>query len=174
MFRFNKPEKNRRSASASARAKQPNKGRLLELGVLATFLLVVLYIISVSVRITTGVSETLDSPEHVVRLQILNGCGVNGLASKVADALADYSDPDLEIEVIDTDNFDLRKVTRTFLISRQKDERGGTILAEKIGLDPSEIVFEPLENNYRQVSVTLILGEDWETLKLLNNSGREK
>lgn len=145
---------------------------MLELGVLATFLVVLLYITSVFMKVTTGVSETLDSPMHVVRLQVLNGCGVDGLANRVTDALADYTDQNLEIKIVDTDNFNLKKVVRTFLISRQEDKRAVTILARTIGLDPSEIVYEPLENNYRQVSVTLILGEDWENVKLPTSSER--
>ena len=126
-----------------------------------------------TLKITTGVSETLDSPDYVVRLQVLNGCEVNGLAARGSDLLADYADSDIEVKVVDTDNFDLHKVTGTFIISRHEDMKVARVLARKLGLEPSTVVYRPLENNYRQISATLVLGEDWETLNLAQRLGRE-
>jgi len=138
------------------------------------FVVVLVYVISLSMRISRGVSRTLETPEHVVRLQILNGCGVTGLAAHVADGLADYADRDLEIKVVDTDNFDLSQVGESFVISRIEDNATAVLLAQKLGLHASEVPFKPLENNYRQVTATLVLGEDWSTVEPLNSLVTEK
>ena len=140
---------------------------------MVVFLVVVIWVASMTLKITTGVSETLDSPDYVVRLQVLNGCEVNGLAARASDWLADYADSDIEVKVVDTDNFDLHKVTGTFIISRDEDMKVARMLAGKLGLEPSTVVYRPLEKNYRQISATLVLGEDWESLNLAQRLGRE-
>ncbi|MCK4373507.1 MAG: hypothetical protein KAW61_10180, partial [candidate division Zixibacteria bacterium] len=94
--------------------------------------------------------------------------------ARVADGLADYTDVDLVIKVVDTDNFDLSRVSETFVLSRLEDRSAATVLAQKLGLIADGITFKPLENNYRQVTATLVLGEDWPTLELLNRIVTEK
>jgi hypothetical protein len=146
------------------------RGRWMEIGTLAAFVVVLLYVVSVSVRVSTGVSRTLDGPRYQVRLQILNGCGVAGLAGRLADRLADYRDEDIEIRVLDTDNFELRRVSETFLLSRDEDLGPTRLLAGKLGLQPDRVQYATFENNYRQISATLVLGEDWERLHLPGDS----
>lgn len=150
------------------------RSRVLELLIAVLFVVVLVYVVSLSIRVSRGVSRTLESPDHVVRLQILNGCGVNGLAARVADGLADYTDVDLVIKVVDTDNFDLSRVSETFVLSRLEDRTAATLLAQKLGLSAAGITFKPLENNFRRVTATLVLGEDWPTLELLNRITTEK
>jgi len=138
------------------------------------FVVVLVYVVSLSVRISRGFSRSLESPEHVVRLQILNGCGENGLAARVADALADYAKGDLEIRVVDTDNFELSPVEKSFVIARTEDNLSAVLLAKQLGLAPGEVAYKPLENNYRQVTATLVLGSDWSAVEPLNSLIMEK
>lgn len=146
--------------------------RFLEIFIAIAFVAVLIYVISVTVRITTGVSKTVDRPSHRVRLQVLNGCGETGLASRVADKLSGYTDEELEVRIVDTDNFDVMEVPESFLISRTRSTTDAEVLARKLGLDPSDIEYKPLENNYRHVSVTLVLGKDFERLQLEKNQER--
>ena len=164
--------KSRKSKKSSTRSRSPKKGlggllngRLLEIIIAVAFGLVVLFVISMSVRISGGVSQILSSPDHEVRLQVLNGCGVTGLAGKVADEWADYVDDDIRILVVETDNFDLRPVEKTFLITRDGDKSAARLLAEKLHLEDVEIVSQPLEHNYREVTTTLVLGGDWQEIQ---------
>ena len=173
MFKKRSSRDDKSAVSKRGGSRRSRAGRFLEVGIVAAFLLVMLYVASVFVRVSSGYSETVESPDHVVRLQILNGCGVVGLAARVADKIADYRDSDMEIKVVDTDNFKIRKVARTFLISRREDRYPAEMLAVKLGLDPQEVVFKSLVNNHSQVSATLVLGEDFETIKLPGKSGWE-
>lgn len=141
-------------------------GRLLEIVMAVAFGIVVLFVVSMSIKITGGVSQTVAGPDHEVRLQVLNGCGVNGLAGRVADQLADYTDQDLRILVVETANFDLRQVDKSFIISRAGDKSTAELLARKLGLEDDDILVQPLDNNYREVSVTLVLGSDWQNRRI--------
>jgi len=173
MHKSLRPKKADRSSPVSWRQRL-QRSRVLELLIAVLFVVVLVYVVSLSIRVSRGVSRTLESPAHVVRLQILNGCGINGLAARVADGLADYTDVDLVIKVVDTDNFNLSRVSETFVLSRLEDRSAATVLAQKLGLSADGITFKPLENNYRQVTATLVLGEDWPTLELLNRIVTEK
>lgn len=173
MHKSSKPQRTDGANPVSWR-QRAQRSRLLELLIAAVFVIVLVYVVSMSIRVSQGVSRTLQSPDHVVRLQILNGCGVISLASRLADGLSDCKDGDLEIRVVDTDNFTLSQVHRSFVISRLKDNSVATILAAKLGLPADDISYQPLENNYRQVSVTLVIGEDWQTLEPLKTYVREK
>ncbi len=173
MRKLSKPHSNGGGGPVSLRQRL-QRSRLLEIGIAVTFFVVLVYVISMSVRVGQGVSRTLSSPEHVVRLQILNGCGVNGLASRLADGLADYADSEIEIQVVDTDNFDIVPVNQTFVLSRIEDLTAAGLLANRLGLPTEDIGYRPLEHNYRQVSATIVLGEDWETAGALKTYIREK
>lgn len=148
--------------------------RVLEIVIGTAFVVVLIYIVSVTVKVTTGVSRTLDTADHTIRLQVLNGCGERGLAGRVADDLDGYQDDEIEIMVVDTDNFDVRQVPRSFLIARDDDKKAAGALAEKLGIEDPEIVHRSLENNYRHVSVTLVLGLDYEGLQLAPRPDKEK
>ena len=149
------------------------RNKYLEIIIVITFIVVLVYVGSMTVRITTGVSKTIESSAHTVRLQVLNGCGLPGLAGNTADMLADYKDDELEIKIVDTDNFKLRKVAESFVISRLEDKTAAKKLAEKIGLDPSLVVYKSLENNYRHVTATLVLGEDHKKVTLSKKTEEE-
>ena len=173
MHKSSKPQKTTGANPFSWR-QRVQRSRLLELSIAAVFIIVLVYVVSMSIRVSQGVSRTLQSPEHVVRLQILNGCGVTGLAGRLAEGLSGYEDNDLEIQVVDTDNFEISKVHQSFVISRLDDNSVATLLAAKLGLPTEDIRNQPLENNYRQVSATLVIGEDWESLEQFKNHIKEK
>lgn len=138
--------------------------RTIELSIGLVLFIVIVYIASVTIKITSGISKTIDSPKHQIRLQVLNGCGVRGAAGKVADRMGGYVDGEIEVMIVDTDNFDLTEIPGSFLISRIKDKKAAELLAKKLGLDPDKIEYRPMENNFRHVSVTLVLGMDFEQI----------
>lgn len=137
------------------------------------FGVVVLYLASVAIHIARGHTETLPVSQYQVRLQVLNGCKTIGLAAKVADQLADYSRQELSITVVDVDNFDLKKIEHSFVLSREPDLAGARALAARLRLDPNSVRYQPLENNYRQVTATLVLGEDWAQAMDAFKAGKE-
>ena len=140
--------------------------KYLGIGVGSAMLVVLLYFLSSTLTVAGGVSRVIDRPTHLVRLQVVNGSGVRGLARKVIKRLSDYADSVLELQVVEAVDFDLRELPRSFVISREQDKTAAALLAKKLGLDPSEVVYRPLEHNSRQVSATLVVGKDYKSMKL--------
>ncbi len=118
------------------------------------------------VRVNRGVTKDVDVRPQIVRLQVINGYGLTGLANQIGKQLDGVSDGTLEIQVVDVDDIDARRVKRSFVISRTEKPDAARTLATRLGLDPSEVTFEPLENNIRQVSATLVLGEDYGSMRM--------
>jgi len=134
------------------------------MAIAAIFALVIIYGASFAIRITQGLSKTVEAPDYVLRLQVLNGCGINGAAGHVANELAKHIKHPLEIDVVDVGDFNAYHVNNTLLSLRDKNLGGADILAEQIGLDPDNSVYEPINNNVRSISATLVLGEDFDSL----------
>jgi hypothetical protein len=140
--------------------------KYLGIGVGSAMLVVLLYFLSSTLTVAGGVSRVIDRPTHLVRLQVVNGSGVRGLAREVIKRLSDYTDSVLELQVVEAVDFNLMELPRSFVISREQDKTAAALLAKKLGLDPSEVVYRPLEHNSRQVSATLVVGKDYESMKL--------
>ena len=148
-------------------------GRIAELLLLTTALIVLAFVVVYSVKITTGVSRNIGTASHGVRLQVINGSGVSEAEVRMGDRLNGYVDSDLNITVVDAGIFDLQKVTNSFVISRIQDERPARLLATKLGLRPSDVMYEPLENNVRSITATLVLGEDYHRIRTLTIEPKE-
>lgn len=157
-------KKTNRKLFHKRRSVAPKKNsRMLEMAIAAIFALVVIYAASFAIRVTHGISKTIDTPEYTIRLQILNGCGVDGAAGRVAKALPRLIELPLEISIIEIDDFKSYHVKSSFLISREKDTDPIEILANQLNID-GDIIYRPIEDNYRSISATIVLGEDFEDI----------
>jgi hypothetical protein len=141
-------------------------GHIAEVLLLATALIALVAVVVYSVRITTGVSRNIGTAAYSVRLQIVNGSGVTGAESRLTGTFNGYADSDLNITVVNAGIFDLQKIANSFVISRIPDERPARLLASKLGLNPSEVMYEPLEHNVRSITATLVLGDDYHRIRL--------
>jgi len=157
-------KKSKKRTSVKRRTPVAKKGnsRLLELAIVAIFALVVIYAASFAIRITHGFSKTIESPDYIIRLQILNGCGTDGVAGRVAEAIPGKIKLPLDVKILDVDDFDSYDVEESFIITRDKDTEAAEILADQLGIDTDKITYQKLENNYRSISATLVLGKDYE------------
>lgn len=133
---------------------------------LITFAVTVTYAAISIIHVSSGVSKTIKAPEYLIRLQLVDASGVSGQAKEIAKMLAGLDDPELEIVVVDLNKFDIRKIERSVIISRERNKQASTLLADRLGLDSDNIAFKLLDNNVRQISTTLIVGEDFAGLTL--------
>ncbi len=148
-------------------------GRIASIGLGIVFVVTIVLVVSLTVRVTRGVSRTVETPQHMVRLEILNGCARAGIASEAAKFLVGYPDSNLEVVVIRTGDFSLRKIQKSFIISRVKDKTAAEYLAKVLNLEKSEVTYKQFDNNYKQVSATLVIGEDFVTEPLAKPSDEE-
>ena len=139
--------------------------RIVELAALLIVVGLVGYVGWYVVKVTEGVTKDADVRLQVVRLQVLNGCGIDGLAARIGSQLNGVTDGRLEIRVIDSEDIGQRKVKRSFIVSRTENTDVAGELAYRLGLDPANVIYEPLENNIRQITATLVLGDDYGTLR---------
>jgi hypothetical protein len=172
-MQLKKSNKKNRTVKRRTVAKKKKNSRFLELAIVAIFALVAIYAASFAIRITHGLSKTIDAPDHIVRLQILNGCGTDGAANQVARTIPGLIELPLEVNVIDVDNFRAYDVSKTFVISRDEDLTAARLLTEQFSLDQDEIKYNPIENNYRSINATLVLGDDYETIFFPNQENKE-
>jgi hypothetical protein len=99
---------------------------------------------------------------------------VRGLAADMTSRLDGYVDAVMEIRVVDTGSFDVRTIGKSFVISRMEDQASAKALARELGLDPKEVIFQPLGHNLKNVSATLVLGQDYPIVRTLVKSSKEK
>ncbi len=169
-FMSRKPRKgiltasNRRTSSKRVSRKRVSSGlvsRALETLIVIGFALAVVYAASFAAKVSHGVSKARPVPEISIRLQALNGCGERGSAGKVVEALKSKVKLPLEVSVVEVGNFTVYDIEKSFLISRTQQVEDAQMLADQLGLSRDDIVYSPLEDNYRSIQVTLVVGKDY-------------
>mgnify|MGYP001461749071 FL=1 len=95
-----------------------------------------------------------------MKVEVLNGCGVQGLAGKTAEYLRLN-----QIDVINSDDADHHNYQKTVIIQRNENIQSLKKVSESFGIlpdDESRIKIQPDET--LGVDVTIILGKDYKTL----------
>ena len=147
--------------------------RIVEVTIGVAFVIVMILAITYAVKISGHVSKSIDAPTYQIRLQVLNSCRDEKTVKKITRTLSQYHDRDLEIKIMNIDKFDVQEVNKSFIISREEEKTAAEKLARMIGLDPGMVVYRPLENNYRQISATLVIGMDYEKIILPGENKEE-
>lgn len=166
------------STSESNRIEEPTRrrriGRVIFDGFCLTLLVVGLgYIGWFGISATRSVSRSLAGPETMVRLQIVNATPDVSLGKAVAGILEKSLDAQMSFAVVDTAKFGARRVTHSFLVARDNNASIAESIAARLGMDKSRVTVLPLEHNTRNISVTLVLGEDYRSLSLSQGIGKE-
>lgn len=126
----------------------------------------IIYLLVSTLHVAAGITREVDTPDHLVRLQVVNGSGTVGLERVVAERLNHLTDAQLAVVIVREERFDKTDLPETFVVSRSPDLAAARLLARTIGLDPGKVSYEPLAHNSRQISATLILGADFEQTDL--------
>lgn len=96
---------------------------------------------------------------QVIQLEVLNGCGITGIANRFTDNLREYG-----FDVVETGNYDHFDVSNTFVISRSGQMENAYRVADALGIDRKQVLREQSPEFY--LDVTLIIGSDYESLNL--------
>jgi len=137
--------------------------RLLEIGILIAFGVTLVYVASFAVKATQSSHAERQVPEVTLRVQLLNGCAVRGVTNIAADKLPRRVHHPLAVSVVDTDNFTVFDIEKSFVISRTPDLEAARLLAFQLGLSIEDVSFAPIEDNYRSVQVSIVIGKDYKT-----------
>ena len=157
----------------SNKNKKAKFSRVLDIALVAAFCVTVVFLILLSVKINKGVAKTVETPKHLIRLQVVYSNNLQDKSGELLKRIETYRDNDMELKIVDRDVFKIRPIEKTFIISRNEDISKAEILAKKLNLNDDNILYQPLENNYEQIAVTLVLGEDFESIMLPDELDKE-
>lgn len=95
----------------------------------------------------------------VIQLEVLNGCGVSGLANDFTSALRKNG-----FDVVETGNFKNFDMQNTVVIARNFDSKNAQRVADALGISPENVFIEASEDYY--LDATVVIGSDYKSLKL--------
>lgn len=95
----------------------------------------------------------------VIQVEVLNGCGVPGIASRYTHILRKNG-----FDVVESGNFDNFDVTHTFIIDHSGHLENARHVAHALGLSSKRVIEERSKDFY--LDATVVIGSDYNSLKL--------
>lgn len=95
-----------------------------------------------------------DSLKTNIQVEVLNGCGVNGIADKLTVYLREKG-----FDVVNIGNYRSFEIEKSILIDRTENMFNAKIIADSIGLKNSNVI-QQINKDYL-LDVTIILGKDY-------------
>ncbi|MCH7963104.1 MAG: LytR C-terminal domain-containing protein [Bacteroidetes bacterium] len=92
-----------------------------------------------------------------MQIEVLNGCGVDGIADMFTDSLRKKN-----FDVVNTGNYRTFKIDNSIVIDRTGNIINAEYLAEVIGIDKKQVIDQKNKNYF--LDVTLIIGKDYKQL----------
>ncbi len=96
---------------------------------------------------------------NIIQLEVLNGCGVPGLATRFTSNLRSYG-----FDVVESGNFDNFDMTETIIISRNGNLANANRVARALGIPEDRILIEKSNDFY--LDATLVIGSDYQSLNI--------
>ena len=131
------------------------------LNVLIFLLLTVIIYLAYSLFVKLNTSEELEvevrnSKKHaeIIQAEVLNGCGVSGVADRFTDYLRDNN-----IDIVKTGNYERFDIDETIVLDRIGNKANALYVADILGVREGN-AFTQLNNDYF-VDVTIIIGRDY-------------
>ena len=104
-----------------------------------------------------------ENPILDIEVEILNGCGVPGLAEKVSNYLRSQ-----KMDVVRSDNADHYNYDQTILILRNENLEGLKKVSQSFGInEQDELRIKHIPDEKLSVDITVIIGSDFATIKPL-------
>ena len=101
---------------------------------------------------------TVQEEPRILQIEVLNGCGVQGIANKFTDFLRVKG-----FDVVKTENYESFNVLETVVIDRRGDVKNCLRIAEAMGFGEERILQEV--NEAYLIDATVILGKDFRQLE---------
>jgi hypothetical protein len=127
------------------------------LSILLLILLAALFTRIIYPRIVSERTEASVLLSEVIQVEVRNGCGVPGLATRFTSVLRQNG-----FDVVESGNFDTFDVTRSFVIDRSGNMDNARRVARALGLPDDRIIREISPDFY--LDATIVIGSDYESL----------
>jgi hypothetical protein len=133
--------------------------------ILIFFLVVLIVYLSYSayIKIVKG-SSKIDEHQNsqvaaeIIQMDVLNGCGVSGVADIYTDFLREKG-----FDVVEIGNYSSYEVDETFVIDRIGNKANALKVASALGIENVKVIQQLNENYFLDVS--LVIGKDYYKLK---------
>ncbi len=126
-------------------------------------------------------SSTRDQVKHInARIQILNGCSEprgKEFAQKITKKLEQFKSDLIGYEIVKSGNYDFGSagledslVNESLILDRTGGGKDGApseaalITARILGIKPQNVTPKKLKNNYQDIMLTILVGNDYKTL----------
>lgn len=100
------------------------------------------------------------SPSVIIQAEVLNGCGIGGVADRFTDFLRNN-----KVDVVNVSNYSSFDMDKTLVIDRTGNMANARKIAETLGIK-AENVIQQINNEYF-VDVSVVIGRDYNQLKPL-------
>jgi len=119
-----------------------------------------IYEISFLIKLTSGITVEKQVPANQAEVEIVYSNGNLLNAEFVAKKLTDLTGGDLAVSVVGMEALEGRFLHKSLVISRQKNTKLAAMVAKKIGIDNSRVVYRAPIDKDMSPTITLVLGED--------------
>ena len=116
---------------------------------------------SLDVFNSSGEGNELVQKNRIIQLEILNGCGIAGIADKFTDELRKKN-----FDVVHTGNYRSFNIDESIVISRTHDTENAKLVAKALGIDETKIIMQANKDYF--LDATLIIGKDYKQLLTKN------
>jgi hypothetical protein len=99
----------------------------------------------------------VEETPKILQIEVLNGCGVSGIAAQYTDYLRSEG-----FDVLRTENYETFNVLKTVVIDRRGKMQNATRIASALGLGEERVLQEV--NDAYLIDATIILGKDYRQL----------
>jgi hypothetical protein len=151
--------------SASSKKNQDSNGPWINLTIGFLSLVLVVLLGALLTRLFTPriIAERDATATHlisdVIQIQVLNGCGVSGVASRFTNKLRLSG-----FDVVESGNFETFDVQHTFVIDRSGNLENARRVAIALGISEDQIIREVATGFY--LDATVVIGFDYNQLNL--------
>lgn len=95
--------------------------------------------------------------QEVIQVEVLNGAGAPGLASRFTNVLRKSG-----FDVVETGNFEHYNVLQSYIISRTDTKENAERIARALGIKQENVII--LASNDYFLDATIVIGQDWKDL----------
>lgn len=134
------------------------------------FLSVFIVVFLVSMFLPRSEVSLSKSVPKIIRLQLLNGCGVSGAAETMAKAFMESS-PEVFFDVIDKGNAKVSNFEHTLILDRKGNQENNghysnavLYVAELAKVKQDQLLIQKLSDNLLDIDVTVIIGSDYSSV----------
>ncbi|MCF8262763.1 MAG: LytR C-terminal domain-containing protein [Melioribacteraceae bacterium] len=152
-------------ASKTTNTSKNSTIRNLFLNVIIFLLASLIIYLSFSIYIKLSGKESVNlppkeykTPSEIIQAEVLNGCGVTGIADRFTDYLRNKG-----VDIVNTDNYYRFDISKSMVIDRTGRMANAYEVAKVLGISEKNVVQLINEDYFLDVSV--VIGKDYHNLK---------